>query len=47
MCEKTSVKIIGRTAILKGEKGSKAIVGVDTLCSLAKRLNLCLDNYKC
>lgn len=47
MCEKISVKIIGKTAILKNEKGFKAIVGVDTLCTLAKRLNLCLDNYKC
>lgn len=47
MCERTTVKIVGKTAILKGEKGSKAIVGVDSLCLLAKRLNLCLENYKC
>ncbi|MCS7112133.1 MAG: hypothetical protein N3D82_04120 [Ignisphaera sp.] len=47
MCEKTSVKIVGRTAILKSERGFKAIVGADTLCILAKRLNLCLENYKC
>jgi hypothetical protein len=47
MCEKTTIKIVGKTAILKSEKGFKAIVGVDNLCSLAKRLNLCLENYKC
>lgn len=47
MCERVHVKIIGRTAILRSESGFKAIVGSDILCALAKRLNLCIENYKC
>jgi len=46
-CEKASIKIIGRVAILRSEKGSKALVGIENLCNLAKKLNICLENYNC
>jgi hypothetical protein len=46
-CEKAFVKIIGRVAILRSERGSKALIGVENLCSLAKKLNICLENYSC
>ncbi|MDK6028025.1 hypothetical protein QPL79_01420 [Ignisphaera sp. 4213-co] len=46
-CEKAVVKTIGKVAIIRTERGSKALVGIETLCNLAKKLNLCLENYNC
>jgi hypothetical protein len=46
-CEKVNVKVIGRVAILRSERGSKALVGIENLCTLAKKLNICLENYDC
>ncbi|MEL9939572.1 MAG: hypothetical protein QW632_03320 [Ignisphaera sp.] len=46
-CEKASVKIMGKVAIIRTERGSKALVGADDLCDLAKKLGLCLENYNC
>ena len=46
-CEKATVKIIGKAAIIRTERGSKALVGLDMLCTIAKKLNLCIENYKC
>ncbi|MCI4438159.1 MAG: hypothetical protein JHC33_15235 [Ignisphaera sp.] len=46
-CEKATVKIVGKIAILRTERGSKALVSVEALCNLAKKLNLCIENYNC
>jgi len=46
-CERARVKIIGKSAVIVTERGSKALVGLHILCNIAKRLNLCLENYEC
>ena len=46
-CEKASVNIIGKIAVIRSERGGKAIVGVHNLCSVAKKLGLCIENYRC
>jgi len=46
-CLKARVKLIGRTAIITTENGAKAMMGIHVLCQIAKRLNLCLENYEC
>lgn len=47
MCERASVSVLGKMAVIKSERGGKAIVGLSSICSMAKRLGLCLDNYQC
>lgn len=46
-CEKATVNILGKMAILRTERGGKAIVGIRNLCSIAKRLGICLEDYRC
>lgn len=46
-CEKAVVSILGKMVIIRTERGGKAIVGVHNLCTLAKRLGLCLEGYSC
>ncbi len=46
-CERAKVKIVGKVAIIETERGARAMVGLHLLCSLAKRLKLCLENYEC
>lgn len=47
MCEKAEVVILGKIAVVRTKNGGKALIGVHNLCSIAKRLNLCFENYKC
>ncbi|MEM0371536.1 MAG: hypothetical protein QXG46_03215 [Ignisphaera sp.] len=46
-CEKASVNILGKIAVIRTERKGKAIVGLNSLCTIAKRLGLCIDGYKC
>lgn len=46
-CEKATVTNLGKMIIIRTEKGGKAIVGVHNLCSIAKRLGICLEDYRC
>lgn len=56
-CEKAKVKLLGvdsakqgkapKLFVIETERGSKAVVGASKLCEIAKRLNLCLENFDC
>ncbi len=46
-CEKAYIKVIGRSAVIRTERGSKALVSLENLCRYAQRLGLCIENYKC
>ncbi|MCC6058400.1 MAG: hypothetical protein LM568_05755 [Desulfurococcaceae archaeon] len=47
ICEKAEVAILGKVAVIRTKSGGKALIGVHNLCSIAKRLKLCFENYKC
>lgn len=47
MCEKSKVVIKGRLAYIVGESGATAFIPVDKLCEVARRFNLCIENFKC
>ncbi|MET1129261.1 MAG: hypothetical protein ABWW70_08090 [Thermoproteota archaeon] len=44
---RASVKVVSGIAIVRAEDGSVAVVPEDELCSLAERLNIVLEGYKC
>jgi len=46
-CERAWVKIKGAVAIIRTENNAYALVPIDELCKLAKRFNLCYENYEC
>jgi len=47
MCERAKVIVKGRSAYVTTESGSSAFIPVDKLCDVAKRFNLCYENYRC
>jgi hypothetical protein len=47
VCEKAEVLILGKIAVIRTKSGGMALIGVHNICSIAKRLRLCFDNYKC
>ena len=44
MCERATVKIREKVALIATERGSQAIVPLDKLCKLVERLQICLDD---
>ena len=46
-CEKAWVEIKGSVAIIRTEDNAYALVPIDEVCKLAKRFNLCYENYEC
>lgn len=46
-CEKAYMNILGKMVVIRTEKGGKAIVGLNSICLLAKKLGLCIENYQC
>lgn len=46
MCERATVKIREKVALITTEGGSQAIVPLDKLCKLIERLRICLDDPK-
>ncbi|MCC6022831.1 MAG: hypothetical protein QXF42_04600 [Sulfolobales archaeon] len=47
MCEKFKVVIKGRLAYIISESGTSAFIPVDKLCEVAKRFNICYENFRC
>ncbi len=47
MCEKSKVVIKDRIAYLVTERGSTAFIPIEKLCEVARRFNLCIENFKC
>lgn len=46
MCEKATIKIKDKVALVTTEKGSQAIISLDKLCKFAERLRICIDDPK-
>ncbi len=46
-CIKARITLRDKIAIVETEDGKKALVPLRALCSLAKRFNLCYENYRC
>lgn len=44
MCDKGTVKIKEKVALIITEKNSQAIVPIDKLCKFMERLRICLDD---
>ncbi|MCC6047855.1 MAG: hypothetical protein LM571_06710 [Desulfurococcaceae archaeon] len=44
MCEKATVVIRDKVAIVSTERGSKAIVPIDQICKALERLRLCVND---
>ena len=46
-CEKAWVEVKGSVAFIRTEDNAYALVPIDVVCKLAKRFNLCYENYEC
>lgn len=44
MCERATVKVKEKVALVTTERNSQAIVPLDKLCKFVERLRICLDD---